>query len=113
MTSMTREELIANLKEKLGVREGDGVDLQGEGYALVIAMEPEEVTEELVGRLQALKAKKDVRRLVAIPPKATVMHAARERTQGTGIGVIDGRGFIIKPFSWTRYRSVPLGTYKS
>jgi len=112
MTSMTREELIANLKQKLGVQEGTEVDLQGNGYAMVIATEPEEVTEELVGRLQSLKAKKDVRRMIAIPPKATVMHAAREKTQGTGIGVMDGRGFIIKPFSWSLYRSVPLGTYK-
>ena len=110
---MTREELIANLTQKLDVQEGGEVDLQGDGYALIIAMEPEEVTEEAIRRLGALKAKKGVRRMVAIPPKAPVMHAAREMTQGTGIGVIDGRGFVIKPFSWSRYRSVPLGTYKA
>lgn len=116
MTDMTHEELISNLKEKLGVAEADGseVDLIGNDYALVVVMEPEEMTPDVIRRLQAAKAKgrKRLKRMVAIPPKATVMNEIRRQLQGTGIGVIDGRGFVIKPFSWTTYRSVPLGTIR-
>ena len=112
MTDMTREELITNLKDKLGVSEAadSGVDLFGGGYALVVVMEPEEMTDEVIQRLQSAKGKKNLRRMVAIPPKATIMNNARQTLEGTGIGVIDGRGFIIKPFSWVKYRSVTLGT---
>jgi hypothetical protein len=114
MTNMTRDELVANLKQKLGVSEpaGGGVDLLGAGYALAVVMEPEELTDEVVRRLQEAKGKKGLKRMVAVPPKATVINTARERLQGTGIGVIDGRGFIVKPYSPDRYRSVTLGTMK-
>jgi len=112
MTNMTRDELVANLKQKLGVSEpaGPGVDLLGPGYALVVVMEPEELTDEVVQRLQGVKGKKGLKRMVAVPPKATVINSARERLQGTSIGVIDGRGFIVKPYSPDRYKSVTLGT---
>jgi hypothetical protein len=112
MTDMTREELITNLKEELGVSDATDsrVDLFGGGYALVVVMEPEEMTYEVVQRLKSVQGKKRLRRMVAIPPKATAMNVVREALQGTGLGVIDGRGFIIKPFSWTKYRSVALGT---
>ena len=114
MTDMTREQLVANLKDKLGVGEGGGgVDLSNSDWAVVIVMEPEEYDESIVQRLQAVKGKKTLKRMVAIPPKATVMQTVREKLQGTGIGVIDGRGFVIKPYSWTEYRSVPLGTHKA
>jgi hypothetical protein len=112
MTDMTREELITNLMDKLGVSEApdSGVDLSGAKYALVVVMELEEMTDEVIQRLQSAKGKKNLRRMVAIPPKATIMNKVRESLQGTGIGVIDGRGFIIKPYSWAEYRSVTLGT---
>jgi hypothetical protein len=53
-----------------------------------------------------------MKRMVAIPPKATVMENARQKLHGTGFGVIDGRGFVIKPFSWTDYRSVAIDATK-
>ncbi len=112
MTNMTRDELVANLKEKLKVAEpsGGGVDLLGAGYALVVVMEPEELTDEVIQRLQGVKGKKRLKRMIAVPPKATVINSARERLQGTGFGVIDGRGFVVKPYSPDRYKSVTLGT---
>ena len=115
MTSMTRDEIISTLTTKLGLAPGGPgePDLIGPGYALVVVTEPEEMTAEVIARLQAFKGSKKVRRMVAIPPKATVMKEARQQLKGSGIGVIDGRGFIIKPFSSTHYRSISLGTGKS
>ena len=113
MTDMTREELVANLKDKLGVTEGGGVDLFSDRYALVVVMEPEEFDDGVVQRLQEAKGKKGLKRMVAIPPKATVMNRVREGLQGSGIGLVDGRGFVIKPFSSTHYRSVVLGTHQA
>ncbi len=110
MTDMTREELVASLKQKLGVAEsgGAGPDLSSPQWALVVVMEPEEMTDEVITRLQGVKGKKTLKRMVAVPPKATVQNLVRERLHGTGIGVIDGRGFVVKPWSPDRYRSVVL-----
>ncbi len=110
MTDMTRKELISNLKQKLQVddRSGSEVDLIGNKYALTVAMEPEDVTDEMIRRLQSVQGQKGLRLMVAIPPKTTVLKAARTKLDGTGIGIVDGRGLILKPFSTTRYRSVTL-----
>jgi len=112
MTEMTREEIASNLKERMDVVEpaGADVDLIGKKYAFVIAMEPEEINDDAIKRLQSAKGRKGMQLMVAIPPKATLFQEARIKLEGTGIGIIDGRGLILKPFSNTRYRSVTLDT---
>lgn len=112
MTEMTREEIASNLKERMEVSEAEGVDVDliGKKYAFVIAMEPEEISNDAIKKLQSVKRKRGLRLMVAIPPKATLFQEARVKLEGTGIGIIDGRGLILKPFSNTRYRSVSLDT---
>ena len=111
MTDMTRDEIVSNLKKRMDVDDAAGaaVDLIGKKYAFMIAMEAEEVNDDAISKLQSMQGRKELRLMVAIPPNSTILTQAREKLQGTGIGIIDGRGFILKPFTNSQYISVTIG----
>ncbi|MDP6461521.1 MAG: hypothetical protein QGH59_07045 [Gemmatimonadota bacterium] len=110
MTEWTHEKIAESLARELGVSPGGpaGADLAGNGWAIVIAGTEEELTPELLARARGIPGKKNLRRLIACPPNAVIANRARELAQGTGVGVVEGHGTVLKAAATDIYRSVTL-----